>query len=509
MSSEQKDTSPAASGAGSPVGTYEKSDVRKKFEADTVKSVYSNIIGAEPSIHSKHQYAYDLHLGSNLPLSENMVASRKFFAVPWFAGGGSATAVFETAAEVGRANPKKAMIRGHKSQITAFQFNPFNDNELATGSGEGVVMLWQIPDGGLKENMQEEHARIRLQCDGTLRQICYHNLVQGVMVTSSSGQKGHDLVMWDSEEERAVYTMMCHDAEVMDVQFDYQCKLIATTCKDRKIRVLDMKQDKVVACFEAPESVRDTRVVWVDNEHLLTIGFAEKSVRSISLFNIADTSKPIVTEEVDYGASTLVPRYDRNSGLLVVFGNGERTFHFFHIRPGHTSKVIERCVPWPSNADVRGIALLPKDVCDVSKVEIMRVLKLTKDAVIPTTFRVPRKRSEYYQDDLYTDDLVTPQMSAPEFFQDSGPALRYASLRPNDMTPLSEAPEDELTVREQRYHAHLSREQAEKPTGLLGHKSVEDTHDHFRNIAKMMPTSNRFDTKQEDGDMISDGEWSD
>ena len=40
-------------------------------------------------------------------------------------------------------------------------------------------------------------------------------------------------------------------------------------------------------------------------------------------------------------------------------------------------------------------------MCDVRKVEIRRILKLTPDGVVPMKVRVPRQRMEFFQDDLF------------------------------------------------------------------------------------------------------------
>ena len=41
-------------------------------------------------------------------------------------------------------------------------WNPFDDNEIASCSEDCNVMLWNIPDGGISQNM-EEPTQVRLR----------------------------------------------------------------------------------------------------------------------------------------------------------------------------------------------------------------------------------------------------------------------------------------------------------------------------------------------------------
>ena len=44
---------------------------------------------------------------------------------------------------------------GHKGPVLDVQWNPFNDNEIASCSEDCTVMLWNIPDGGISQNLEE------------------------------------------------------------------------------------------------------------------------------------------------------------------------------------------------------------------------------------------------------------------------------------------------------------------------------------------------------------------
>lgn len=41
------------------------------------------------------------------------------------------------------------MVTGHRGPVLDITWCPFNDNVIASGSEDGIVRVWQIPDGGL------------------------------------------------------------------------------------------------------------------------------------------------------------------------------------------------------------------------------------------------------------------------------------------------------------------------------------------------------------------------
>ena len=57
--------------------------------------------------------------------------------------------------QTGRVDINHPIITGHKGAVTDVTWNPFNDYQIASGSEDCNIMLWDIPDGGLTSNMDE------------------------------------------------------------------------------------------------------------------------------------------------------------------------------------------------------------------------------------------------------------------------------------------------------------------------------------------------------------------
>ena len=71
--------------------------------------------------------------------------NNKFFAWPWRSTGGGTLAILRSN------NPHRLpstipLIRGHTGPILDLDFNPFNENVIATASEDSSIKIWNIPE---------------------------------------------------------------------------------------------------------------------------------------------------------------------------------------------------------------------------------------------------------------------------------------------------------------------------------------------------------------------------
>uniref|UniRef100_A0AAR2JAU3 Coronin n=1 Tax=Pygocentrus nattereri TaxID=42514 RepID=A0AAR2JAU3_PYGNA len=82
-----------------------------------------------------------------------------------------------------------------------------------------------------------------------------------------------------------------------------------------------------------------------------------------------------------------------------------------------------------SDASTRGIALVPKHVLNVGCCEVLRVLQLTENFIIPISYQVPRKAGQDFHADLYPDTLGhTPAVTAEEWWQGANKQVQVVVL---------------------------------------------------------------------------------
>ena len=76
------------------------------------------------------------------------------------------------------------MVAGHKGAVLDIAWCPHNDYVIASGSEDCTIKVWQIPDGGLTENLTEpvvdlSHHQRRV----TL--LVWHPTAQNVLLSTS------------------------------------------------------------------------------------------------------------------------------------------------------------------------------------------------------------------------------------------------------------------------------------------------------------------------------------
>jgi coronin-7 len=186
-----------------------------------------------------------------------------------------------------------------------------------------------------------------------------------------------------------------------------------------------------------------------DSSKFLSTGFSKGSDREFKVWDMRNSSSPLFTKLVDIASGVLIPYYDAGTGVVFFTGRGDTSITFFEL-------VDEQPFAFGLNSFPTGldpiidIAVLPKNQCDVKKVEIDRMLKITTKQMEPISFSVPRNRLEFFQDDLYPPTPVSgvPTMTSAEWFSGSKKEPKLTSLQPNGMQPLSDAPK---IVREKKY----------------------------------------------------------
>ena len=157
-----------------------------------------------------------------------------FFAVVLESGGGGSFMVAPLTS-TGKFDVHYPTICGHKGNVLDIAFNPFNDYLIASGSEDSTVKVWQIPEGGLKDDMREP--AVTLNGHGRkVGQVMWHPTANNILFSSSA-----DLTIrvWNVETGEQIHMIEGHGDTIYDMSFSYDGSKMATTCKDKKLRVFD------------------------------------------------------------------------------------------------------------------------------------------------------------------------------------------------------------------------------------------------------------------------------
>jgi coronin-1B/1C/6 len=353
-------------------------------------------------------------------------ANSKYWAVSYHAGGGG-TLLVVPHGKYGALKTGTPMISGHHSAVLDFDWNPFNDNIIATGSDDCTVKLWSVPDGGLTETMKEPI----LDIDAHMRKVVFttfHPAADNVLATASADCT---VKIWDVEAGECRSELAGHGQSIQDLKWSYDGSLIASSCKDKKLRVFDARVSEAIASVQPHEGSKCSKCCWLGKDgNLVTTGFTRQSKRQFRIWDPRKLDKQIVTIDIDQAAGVIMPTFDEDTNVLYLAGKGDGNIRFYEIvkEAPHAFLLSE----YRSSTSQKGMCFLPKRHCDVLKCETARAMKLTSNTVEPLSFIIPRK-SDHFQADIFPDTYAgVPAMNSDEYFEGENKVPPLVSLNPKN-----------------------------------------------------------------------------
>jgi WD40 repeat protein len=401
-------------------------------------SKYRHVFGTP----TKKENSYDNVKVTKSAWDSNKVkVNPKFVGVCWEAGGGGSVAAIPVET-IGKLKPDFPLVTGHKAPVLDIDWNPFNDNILATGSEDAYVKVWFIPDGGLTEAATEA-AQVLQGHKRKVGTIDFHPSASNVLATSSTD---FTVKLWDIEKGSELFNISSHADIVQSVAWNFDGSLIATTCKDKKIRIFDPRTDTVASEVDGHQGVKGSRACWLGRSNrLFTTGFGKTSERQYMIFDSNDMANPLVSTTIDNASGLLMPFFDADTNVLFLAGKGDGNIRYFEITD--EKDWIYYLSEYKSNSPQVGMGYLPKRGVDVSTCEIARLYKATPGMVEPISFQVPRK-SDMFQDDLFPDTASgEPSLTAAEWSSGSNAEPKTMSLAPGFQAPAK--PTQELKFEKQ------------------------------------------------------------
>jgi len=150
---------------------------------------------------------------------------------------------------------------------------------------------------------------------------------------------------------------------------------------------------------------------------------------------------------VGVGSGVFEPFYDEDISLLSLIAMGDSSIKFYEL--SDAAPFAHFLTQHQSTTQQAGVARLPKaTTVNVRNTELSQFVKLSGNTLERFALKVPRTRLEFFQDDIYplcrSNDSV---ISAGDWFSGRDGTPKYIDLKPQDMTPLSDAPKIVRKVR--------------------------------------------------------------
>ncbi|XP_019937575.2 coronin-1C-A isoform X2 [Paralichthys olivaceus] len=359
----------------------------------------------------------------------------KFVAIIIDASGGGAFLVLPLL-KTGRIDKVYPTVCGHTGPVLDIDWCPHNDLVIASGSEDCTVMVWQIPENGL-ENPLSEPVVVLEGHSKRVGIVTWHPTARNVLLSAGCDNQ---IIIWNVGTGQAMINLEdMHPDVIFSVSWSRNGNLLCTACKDKKVRVIDPRKQKIMTEKDkAHEGARPMRAIFLADGNIFTTGFSRMSERQLALWKSDNMDEPICVHEMDTSNGVLLPFYDPDTSVVYLCGKGDSSIRYFEITD--EAPFVHYLSTFSTKEPQRGMGYMPKRGLDVNKCEIARFYKLHERKCEPIIMTVPRK-SDLFQDDLYPDTAgPDPALEAEGWFagKNGGPILislkdGYVSTKNRDL----------------------------------------------------------------------------
>lgn len=105
-----------------------------------------------------------------------------------------------------------------------------------------VLQIWNIPDGGLREDLSESIIDL-IGHSKKVGIVQWHPTANSIL---ASGGFDSRLIIWNVENGSPVHVLDCHRDIINSLCWNKNGSLIATTCKDKMARIIDPRKHETL-----------------------------------------------------------------------------------------------------------------------------------------------------------------------------------------------------------------------------------------------------------------------
>ncbi|GAV52596.1 hypothetical protein ZYGR_0AG05870 [Zygosaccharomyces rouxii] len=487
-------------------------------------SKYRHVFGQPPK---KELWYENVKVTLNAWDSNLLKTNGQFISVNWNTSAGGSFAIIPVK-EHGKAPDVVPLFRGHTAQVLDTDFDPFDDYRIASSSDDAKIGIFEIPRDYTffhRETDEEGEARDvhpvkMLSGHGRkVGHILFSPVAKDVLASSSLDRT---IKIWNIATGKDEITLS-HPEMVTSMSFSYDGNYLATVARDRKLRVWDIRAQKIVSECKAHEGAKSQRVVWLGNSNrLLTSGFSKISERQVALWDSFELEKGPLGKfyTVDQAPGVLMPFYDDGNRILFLVGKGDGNIRYYELQDDQLYELSE----YLSTDPQRGFAVAPKRKLNLKDNEIMKCFKTVVDTCIePISFYVPR-RSEAFQHDIYPDaPSDKPALTAEEWFGGKsveGPLLinlkdlyegSELELRPaKKEEPKKEVPKKEEPKKEEPKKEEPKKEELKKEDLKKEDSESNGVLNQEKTVDQLLEKSSALDASNDAEDPSKDtSDWDD
>jgi coronin-7 len=440
-----------------------------------IRSTHYRHVGGKED---KADLQYDgLRAAASAGFARQIIANGTFFAVPLEGNGGQMAVVRH--ADTGRQPLDPARVE-NGAALTDFDFAPFDDCLLLCALENARVKVHRLPADAATRRREGVIGETAAELRGHRSKLAtarWHPVVPQLIVSTSldGSVRVHDV----TTSGEVLTITDAHPDAVLSQTFDYSGAVLATSNKDKKLRLFDLRANSVVAQTDvAHAGAKSFRAEWMGpHDRIFTAGFSKSSERECAVWDTRKLSAWLGRTGMDVSSGILEPMYDEDSNVAFVSGRGDTTIRLYE--PVDLPHFLTQ---FSAGDPAVGVAALPKANCDVRAIELRRFVKLTASGrVVPIRFHVPRTRPEFFQDDIFVPTRSqTPTQTIAEYLAGGKATPQLVDLCPSGMTRLSDAPTIEkkgpkyVLDREEKKEGEITDSLFQRMNARTGIASLED-----------------------------------
>jgi len=151
--------------------------------------------------------------------------------------------------------------------------------------------------------------------------VLFNPSAQNVLASSSGD---YTVKLWDVESGTSKLTL-AHKDIVQSLSWSANGSLLVTTCRDKKLRIWDVRQEKPAMEAAGHSGAKNSRAVWMgEHDRIATTGFSKMSDRQMALWDPrAAQAGPIDGFTVlDQISGVCMPFWDEGTQCLYLAGKG-------------------------------------------------------------------------------------------------------------------------------------------------------------------------------------------
>lgn len=306
---------------------------------------------------------------------EQNQANPLYLSVNWEVDGGGAFAVIPLS-ERGRLPERMPLFRGHTAAVLDTDWSPFNDSLIASGSDDGKVFIWTVPDNFTLHTDEDDGGSADVspvsRLAGHARKaghVLFHPSAENVLATSSGD---HTVKLWDIASGASNHSLR-HGDVVQSLTWSTNGSMLATTCRDKTLRVWDPRQERAAHEVPSHNGATSSRAVWltgdVGGDKLATTGFSKAGSRQLGHWDLGNLADGPVGgfQMLDSISGVCMPFWDEGTKCLYLAGKGDGNIRYFEYENNFIF-----LSEYKSSDPQRGVAFLPKRGVAVRPAPLLR-----------------------------------------------------------------------------------------------------------------------------------------